>query len=184
MAYVKIQDSTLKDIADETRAKLNTEAQFKPSELPNAIKAIDVSENIYVGSAADDLYIGESTEPTMLQNNDITRIRKYGFYGCNNITALDLRTLKEVDFGGFYYCENLQSIYVPNLEVIGANAFARTGLRGKIYLPSAYSLGNTCFYTAEKDAITDVYFGRGEGGVQFGSSVFNGNPTIHYGYRW
>ena len=183
MAYVKIQDSTLKDIADETRAKLKSEQQYKPSEIPNAIKAIDVSENVYVGSSLDSAFIGEPEYGTaVVIPNSVETIRQYAFHGCEGITHLNTMNVKEIGFGAFYKCSNLSNLTANNVEVIGKNAFARTGLSGAIYLPKARVLESTSFYTTEENAITAVYFGHSEGEVRIDSSAFNGTPEFIYDY--
>lgn len=55
--------------------------------------------------------------------SDITTVRDYAFYNCNELTKISLPYATKIGNSAFCDCENLEEIYTPNAQTIGMYAF-------------------------------------------------------------
>ena len=60
---------------------------------------------------------------TEVDNDMVTHMRHYAFFGCSKLQAVNLPTVTEISQGAFWNCESLQTANFPLVESIGMYAF-------------------------------------------------------------
>ncbi len=81
--------------------------------------------------------------------DSVETIGSYAFYGCRNLTSVTIGSgVKSIGERAFYYCSNLTSINIPDsVESIGSYAFRYCSNLTSIDIPdSVERIGNAAFY--------------------------------------
>ena len=109
---------------------------------------------------------------TYALGNTITSIGDYAFYGCNNITSLNIPNgVTKIGNGSFYGCTGLASISIPsNVTSIGDCAFQSCAGINTVNIPnSVKGIGVSAF--ADCVGVSSVQFGNSL--VSLGDSAFS-----------
>ena len=71
---------------------------------------------------------GNVTIPNKIDGKSVTEIGKYAFYGCTDLTSVNIpNTVISIGNNVFYGCTNLTTINIPNsVQSIGEDAFCNT----------------------------------------------------------
>ncbi len=93
--------------------------------IPESLATIIISD----GSVAimDDAFNGYSFVEEIILPDSINHIGNNAFYGCNNLTSINLKNVVTIGDEAFYGCRNLENITFGNsVESIGNKAFCAT----------------------------------------------------------
>ncbi len=152
--YVFNGCSSLKSVALPNVAKMGAYNFYGTSRL----------ENVTFGD--DSKTIGtytfyNSNVKTVALGNALTYIGDGAFYGCYNLTSVNVpATLISVGSRAFYNARQLASFNFANVTKVGDNAFYNTALRGAdgtLNLPKVESIGENAFAYPERDGIRYGY---------------------------
>lgn len=142
MSEYRIQGQTLTGIADAIRAQLNTQAQYTPESMAEAIGSIQGGSN----TELDHILDGTATE---IENSRVDTLRNYifatskivrivcpavvscGTYVFQNAVKLEyvfLPALNGISSGMFYGCEKVL-IFRTSASYISSNAFSKSGIQ-------------------------------------------------------
>ncbi len=98
---------------------------------------------------------------TVVINEGVTKISRYAFASCQNITSITIpEGVITIDYGAFSECTSLTKITIPNsVTKIGDYAFFKcTSLTDVTISDSSVSIGNSTFYGC--DNIKNISFGK------------------------
>lgn len=129
---------------------------------------------------ADVLLSGESSTPIAYENHCVETIRRYAFYGVENVTSFYSESVLTIDPYGFVSAPDLVTINLPNATTwTGSNAaqFSSCPNLVSVYLPSTSSAQGTpgiAFSNDTKLEIVDL----GSAKSIYGTS-FNNCPALH-----
>lgn len=126
-----------------------------------------VSENII--SFADPGSIVSNTKDAVIGDlvvsNDVNSIFYEGFYGCKNLTSINMPMVTEIEYLAFTACTNLTSINMPAVTTIGQAAFHSCINLTLVNMPVIERLESEAFYSCyfldtiilrKADSIVDV----------------------------
>ena len=69
-------------------------------------------------------------------NENATNVRDYAFYGCSNLTTVDLPNVTSIEDNAFYECSNLTTVDLSSTASIGKYAFYKCANLTKLILRS------------------------------------------------
>lgn len=119
-----IKNSTMQGIADAIRTKNDTEAQYLPKEMPEAILAIGDTDTL-----GDKIMNGTITN---LDSSSIEVIRELTMYRKEYLTSVKLPNIRTIGSQAFLLCHSLTKVDLGNShgsEILFAyRCFAHTGL--------------------------------------------------------
>ena len=113
----------------------------------------------YTSSSKDSLVAADASLSAVVVPNEVKYIGQYAFYGCENMTSVQLGSnLNTIAANAFSECLSLSTINLPDsLKSIGSNAFKDCYSITNIIIPeSVESLQSGCF--ANCLSLTTVYF--------------------------
>lgn len=112
---------------------------------------------------------------TSFESDNITKIMKYKFMGCSNLTSVKTPNVIEIGIGAFDSCSNLEEFIFDNVQDIGNTAFyGCKKITGELNFPSLKNpLGTNCFNGCT--GITKVVMPNVVG---TGSGMFNGCTAL------
>lgn len=154
---VTLDDTNLKAIADAIRAKNGTEETYEPSEMADAITAIE--------SLNYDKMISRSITEV---SSNVTEVGSYTFYSCNMLATADFPKAVEVGDYAFYGTSALKNINFPLVRSVGRYTFRGAGFENAYFpavtsaLASSFAY-NTSLKTANFPKLTET------GGSMFSS---------------
>lgn len=205
MALVRVNNSTLKEIADAIRARNMLDETYLVQDMPKAVERIyNNPKNVYQGTAADVIAIGDYTED-IYENDDIDALGAYALVGCkakklvlsnvviigNNacsgvpiesITTYDFDKALEIGEYAFSNCTQLTTAYFPMVKTINARAFYGCENLQAIYLPNVVNMKNSEIFM-ECPNLKDIYVGVASADNITHEPWGAKGATIHYGYQ-
>lgn len=107
-------------------------------------------------SEAEHLFINDK-EITDLQLEDVSEIKKYAFFGCENIVSFSSdNNLKVIGENAFAGCENLETVNLPSsLEKLEKLCFSTCISLHNVIIPkSVYQINLLAFYEARLHNVT------------------------------
>lgn len=126
------EESSIQDIADAIREKNGTEETYKPSEMGDAVRAIQSG-----GGGVDYLEYRIGANATNFYeyyNENIKELKQQAFAYDGNLVAIDLPNCEQINNQCFYTAHHLERINFPSLKKIqGSQHFQGTKLK-EIYL--------------------------------------------------
>lgn len=191
MTKYACSESKLTALGDAIRDKAGTTGKMTLDEMAAAVEGIstgyELPEGLTYYTAGDSIPEGTSTTDSTTPGcggnvaaaygPNVTNIGKLAFYGCTNLTSIDLpnatsigdyafkncTALTSVDLPSainvgnqaFYDCTNLTSVDLPKVTSIGESAFDRCGFTS-IDLPSATEIGESAFESCYKILVVDL----------------------------
>ena len=123
--------------ADKEQALAEAKAQAevdKEQALSDAATQAEADKKLAIADTLREFIAGDRTT---YSDDQLTKIRKYAFAGCDKLTSVDLPNVVSADSEAFYSCSKLANVNLPLLATAkGANAFAYCSELTKIELPS------------------------------------------------
>lgn len=182
-----INDTTLTSIADAIRAKGGTTAALTPSQMAEAIAAIQAG-----GGGGGDLAKAIIERSASEINTDVaTIIGSYAFYSyaslvkvsfpacnaigscaflsCSRLTTINFPVCTSIGASAFQYCSSLTSANFPACKFVGASAFYSCVSLAEANFPVCSSVDGGAFYRCSSLAIA-----RFSAYVSLGGNAFNG----------
>ena len=114
-----------------------------------------IAKVVYTGSIGGNLdgLIDGSISGEIESN--VTKIRDYAFYNCDNITGISFPLATDIGNSAFNDCENLENIYLPKAEIIRPYALSNlTKIGFSIILPSVKNIYNLAFLSCNSPSQT------------------------------
>lgn len=90
------------------------------------------------------------------ENDRVTVVGQYAFYGCGSVTSVSMANVITVDFRAFNSCSSLDNVDLPMTDRIEDQAFGVTSLE-TIILPSATYIGKEAFMRSSKLKRLDLH---------------------------
>jgi hypothetical protein len=131
---VIVEEQCLSDIASAIRAKTGESSTYYPSQMASAIGGI-------AGGKIDELVMGTIRQ----YSASVSSVRPHAFYGCSNLSAIDLPSCTKTLTAAFYSCESLTSVSMPTCTTIGIEAFAYCTALESINLPECKLVSDGAF---------------------------------------
>ena len=142
MSKVLITESYLTDIGDAIRNKNGSTSQYRPSEMAGAINDIPTQgsqDNTVINSILDRSISGNYV------NDDLTKIGRYAFDYCDQLTSATFTKVTKIDRSAFSDCQSLESISLPEVKETEQSAFAYSSLKS-ISMPKIERLSKDSDY--------------------------------------
>lgn len=137
MKYL-VDQTSLTDIADKIRIKLNTTKSYYLSQMPSAIESIGNTD-----------YDAENGLVTRLEsnykNNRINLVGSYTFYNHPNIQKLTFENVIRIGESAFQSCFRLSQISLPKCQTVAAYAFTDCSALRSIDMQTCYYIGIEAF---------------------------------------
>lgn len=105
---------------------------------------------------------------TSYKSDRIAQVRSYAFYGCSQLTSIDLPLVFTIQDSAFSYCSRLTSVELPLAGTIGQAAFYGCLQLTSVELPRADYIGRYAFSGCSR--LTSVDFSLK---VTIGASAFD-----------
>lgn len=95
----------------------------------------------------DDVLFEKIVNRSVTEFNDdkITAIGDYAFYGCSELSTVNISNVTSIGNSAFYECEMLSSIVIPLATYLDNYAFADCSTLEHIYGPSVVTIGGSVF---------------------------------------
>ena len=163
--------------------------QYKVS---NGMASID--SGAFVTAAIPTSTVGSVTIPSKLANYPVTKIARFAFWRCNEITNVTIPdSIKDIEASAFGHCVGIENVAIPNgVTNIGQHAFQNCShLKSVVISPSVRSINCDAFVHCcelsgiSVDPLNSVY--KSENGLLLskdGKTLvigINGNVTIPNG---
>ena len=142
---VVTDDKHYKNIGDAIREKNGTKTQYKPSEMANAIKAIEAG-----GGAKDDLKALIERTSTSIYNTDVVRASPWSFYNNGKIKTVTFPNAASCGESSFEKCTELNTVNLANAGIIGNNAFKNCSKLTSLNIPNVYEIRANAFDSCVK----------------------------------
>ena len=97
------------------------------------------SDDAIVNSILDRSITGEYT------NNTVTSIQTIALGYCNNLTTVNLNSVKILGTGAFNNCKKLENVNIPNLQTCGMSSFAYCYALTKLDFCCVKQIAPNCF---------------------------------------
>jgi len=143
-------NTTLKNIADAIRYKLETDELISPIDFPSKISEIPVA----VGGFDDPTPIITGT--VRLVSNSASFIRAYAFYDCSQLAAVSFPNCTSINNGVFANCSALKTVNFATCTSIGSSAFYQCSNLSTFSFPNCEYIGNSAFYNCSKLSNIDL----------------------------
>ena len=143
MSKVLVTESYLTAIGDAIRSKNSSTDRYKPSEMAGAINDIPMQgsqDNTVINSILDRSISGNYV------NGDLTKIGRYAFEYCDQLTFATFTKVTKIDGSAFSDCRSLESISLPEVKKIEQSAFAYCSSLKSISMPKIEVLSSDSFY--------------------------------------
>ena len=133
------EESHIQNIANAIREKNGkTSQQYKVSQMADAIKAIETSENDLLETIIE----GTAIE---IKNDNIKNINNYVFKGQPSLTQVNFPACETIGVESFADCSNLTSINFPECINVGTRAFYSCSNISEVYMPKCISIDSNAF---------------------------------------
>ena len=143
MSKVLVTESYLTDIGNAIRNKNGSTSQYKPSEMAGAINDIPTQgsqDNTVINSILDRSISGNYV------NGDLTKIGRYAFDYCDQLTSATFTKVTKIDGSAFSDCRSLESISLPEVKEIEQSAFSYCSSLKSISMPKIEVLSSDSAY--------------------------------------
>jgi hypothetical protein len=100
-----------------------------------------------IDQLGDDVVLGSIIDGSITEFKDsvLTSVRRNAFYGCTNLTTVDLRKVTNIPTGTFFNCTNLTTLNIPNVTDIETDGIYDTKIT-KLDLPNIRRIANKGLY--------------------------------------
>lgn len=137
MGKVLVTEQYLSDIADQIREKLQTDVQYTPAQMADAISLMQGDRLPERLACTLSGVFGDETT---------TMLGDYALAGCTGITSVIFSAMTSIGTSALRACTGIKSVSMPLLTTVGSSAFyGCTGLTD-VDLPLAATLGTYAFY--------------------------------------
>ena len=124
---------------------LTVTAQYEAAEAyMNLQYEVKNNEVIIIGYTSEPQ--GDLLIPEQLLGHMVTAIEDSAFYGCENITSIEMPSVKKIGEYAFCGCSGLKSVSMPSVENIGASAFDTCMLLSNVEIPKVQTIAERSFY--------------------------------------
>ena len=150
MAYDKVVDSAALDAAmTYTANRIRNKTGGTDQIVWDSAKGFGDAVDAITGGGADhsveDAIITRSISGAY-SNDRITTVGVGAFFGCFNLTAIDLPNVNQVKRNAFASCIHLQTINLPKATEFGIEVFLNAGIQQADF-PLVTTIGDWCFKT-------------------------------------
>ena len=156
----------LNAIGDAIRAKTGKADKLALDQMPTEIASIETG-----GGGVDIQLLIDRTITEVSSASD--RIGDYVFYGCTQLTKIDLPVATSIGNEAFYNCVKLGSVELPNVTRIAGSAFRLCSALTSLDLPSLTSIESNVFRNCGK---LQSLILRSETVCTLGTNVFTSTP--------
>ena len=163
-------------VRHENPVPLDVDSEFVYDGLKYKVTSTDPAKVEVIGyeSVAESLVIPESVTKHGIEY-DVVSIGDKAFYGCGEITSLDLGSVESVGLKSFANCVDLKTVVIPEtLKDIGGYAFYGCGLTAVDITGDDVVIGKSAFSACK--SMKDVKF-SGTGAV-IGTNAFYKNNRV------
>ena len=115
---------------------------------------------------------------TEIKNDSVTMVGDSAFYGCSDLTTVNLPNVTRIGKSAFYACYDLTTVNLPNVTRIGCDAFSDCSALTIVDLPNVTSINANAFNGISSTAVINLGAAEGEiSGAPWGAPE---GVTINY----